>query len=608
MLRDFREKVNLKLYGAKKYVFNILRVLHILVAFSMVGVLTIYYGFEQTEKSELFLSSIIQYSFLFYIFRFIVKFVFDFNPIAFFTSNKTETFLILFLIVEGISYNFTGGLIISRFFSWLGFKGFMDFSNIIIQLFFIFYVILELFKKRNFRQAFKLHPGLVFTLSILIIVLMGTGMLMLPEMTTLNENINFTDALFMSISSVSVTGLTTFDVPEILTFKGQLVVLVLIQIGAFNTIAFAALYLLLAKFGIGLKQHSVLEDFMNKDSFSDTEGMFIKILKWVLGIELLGFILIFIFIEPTGMFAETGDRAFHSLFHAVSGFNNAGISTVPDGLMNPLLIDNYLLHLVILVLFFLGGFGMVLLFDIFEIKKLRERMRYPWKTYHFGTKITLYSTLFLLLLGAFIFYIFESDKALSGMSGMQVLVISFFESMTTRSAGFSLVDTGALSLPVLIFFLFLMFVGAGSGSSGGGIRVSTFAVMLASVYSTIRGSSQIHIFKRRISNDLVMRAYSIFIFYVVGNLVGIFVLSITEMDKLESGAFSLMDIVFEHVSAASTVGLSTGITGELSIAGKYVLIVAMFIGRVGTLTLAYLFGKKILSNNYKYPLGHTMIG
>jgi Trk-type K+ transport system membrane component len=163
-------------------------------------------------------------------------------------------------------------------------------------------------------------------------------------------------------------------------------------------------------------------------------------------------------------------------------------------------------------------------------------------------------------------------------------------------------------MPVMIVFLFLMFVGASSGSAGGGIITSTFAIMWASLISTIRGKKNTELFKRTISNDTVLKAYAIFLFFVVGNIIGPFALAITEADLLASGKYDFMDLVFEHVSAASTVGLSTGVTAELSEAGKVVLIIAMFIGRVGTLTLAYLVGKRVLSTNYKYPLGHTMVG
>lgn len=608
MLQKFRERVNLKLYDQKETVMRVFRWLHIFVALSMVGVLVYYYGFKHSESMQVALLKIIEYSFAFYILRFIVKIIYDFNPLKYIRTNWFETVLILFLIVEGIAYNVTGNLLISRFFSWLGLRDFGDFSNVFIQLFFIIYIFTEVFKKRDFRLWFKVHPGLLFVFSIGAIVVVGTGLLMLPEMSTISGSLNFTDALFTSMSSASVTGLTTVDISSILSFKGQVVVLFLIQIGALNTIAFAALYLLLAKFGIGLKQHAIMEDFMNKSTFVDAGDVFFRIIKWSIVIELIGFILIYFLFFDVSFFETSGDHLFHSIFHSVSSFNNAGLSIIPDGLMYSELQTNYLLHFITLILFFMGGFGMLYLFELLSFDRIKERLKSPWKGLSFPTKITLYTTLILLALGAIVFFIFEYNKSLEGQPWYGIISTTLFESMTTRNAGFSTVDTGALSLPVLVFFLFLMFIGAGSGSSGGGVRVTTFAVMIASVVSTIKGKPNTELFKRSLSNEIVLKAYSILLFFIFGNLIGIFVLTISEYDLIESGKFTLIDIIFEHVSAASTVGLSTGITGEMSTFGQYVLMVAMFIGRVGTLTLAYLFGKQVSSKNYKYPSGHTMIG
>lgn len=608
MVSNFREKVNLSLYNSKNAVTSLFRWLHIIIALSMMGVLTYYYGFPQTEESQEFLIRIIEFSFLFYIIRYFIKIVYDYNPFQYLRRNWVETIIVLLLIVEGITYNLFGVILASKFFESIGFKDFSDFSNLTIQLFFVAYIFMEIFKKRDFRQYFKIHPGLLFTLSIFGIIVIGTGMLMLPEMTNDGYDITFIDSLFLSTSSTSVTGLATVDVASILTTKGQIVVMFLIQLGALNTIAFAALYLLVAKFGIGIKQHDVIEDFLNDTSFLDTETMFLKIVKWTLVIEFVGFVCVFILLEPAGMFEDTSARMFHALFHSISSFCNAGLTTIPNGLMNAVVSENYLLHSVTLGLFFLGGFGMVYLFDIFGIRSLRNRMKYPWKTLRFDTKITLYTTLLLLVMGAVVFYAFEYNKSLNGKSGFGVMITTLFSSMTTRNAGFSTVDISALSLPVLVFFLFLMFVGASSGSSGGGIRVSTFAIMVSSVVSTIKRKPHVELLKRTIDNELVLKAYSIFVFFVVGNLIGIFALLVTEYEAIEAGKFLLIDIIFEHVSAASTVGLSTGITSELTEPGKIVLIIAMFVGRVGTLTIAYLFGKQVMSRRYKYPKGHTMIG
>jgi Trk-type K+ transport system membrane component len=347
---------------------------------------------------------------------------------------------------------------------------------------------------------------------------------------------------------------------------------------------------------------------MNRDSILKAKSMLAKIVIWATTFEIVGIILLFIGFGNQGVFQDTGERFFQSVFHGISGFNNAGLSTLEGGLMHPDVINNTFVHTIVLILFFLGGFGMVYVFDVFEIRRIRQRMRMPWKSFEFGTKISLYFTLGLLLFGAVVFFICEWDGTMKGKNTLDMVVTAFFESMTTRNAGFSVVDTSALTLPVLIIFLFLMFIGASSGSAGGGIRTSTFAIMWASVLSTIKGKKHTELFKRTISNDLVLKAYAIFIFFVIGNIVGPFILAISEADLLASGKYDFMDLVFEHVSAASTVGLSTGITSELSTVGKFVLIVAMFIGRVGTLTLAYLVGKRVMSKNYKYPSGHTMVG
>lgn len=607
-IRDFRERINLLIYDSKPRVLGTLSFLNILVSLTAIGVLIYNYGFEITPEVEAICFSIIQASFGFYIARFLIKFFYDFNPGRFLRDNWFEAVIIFLLLVEGIAYNIFGGMILEPVFRSIGFNEFGTFSTIFVQLYIFIIILNNLLKQRNFKPWMKIHPGWLFTISISLMTLIGGLLLMLPEMSTVEGGLPFTDSLFLSMSSVSVTGLSTVDIAETLSFKGQVVVLILIKLGGLNTIAFGALMLVVAKFGVGIKYHEVIEDFVNRDSILKAKSMLAKIVIWATAFEVIGITLLFIGFGNQGVFADPGERFFQSVFHGISGFNNAGLSTLEGGMMHPDLIHNTFVHTVIFVLFFLGGFGMIYVFDVFEIKRLRERMRTPWKSFQFGTKISLYFTLGLLLFGAVIFLIFEWDNTLEGKNALDSIVAAFFESMTTRNAGFNVVDTSALSVPVLIIFLFLMFIGASSGSAGGGIRTSTFAIMWASVLSTIKGKKHTELFRRTISNDLVLKAYAIFIFFIIGNIVGPFILAISEADLLASGKYDFMDLVFEHVSAASTVGLSTGITSELSTVGKFVLIVAMFIGRVGTLTLAYLVGKRVMSKNYKYPSGHTMVG
>lgn len=605
-IKKLRERINIKLFESKSEVLLILRWMHILVALTTIGAMVHYYGYAQTNNTQSVFFSIIQVSFGFYVFRFFMKILYDFHPWSFIKKHWLEASTVLLLIVEGFNSIFLDRLLLPHLFVRMGFNSFEGFSMLFVQGYFLFLLLLDIRKSNRSGARFKVHPSLLFTLSILVLTLFGTILLLLPEMS--EKGMSFIDALFMSMSSVSVTGLTTIDVSQALTFKGQIVLMTLIKLGGLNTIAFGALMLIAARFGVGIKYHEVIEDFLNRDSITSAESILVKIVVWATTIEVLGIILLYIGFGSEGIFSDEKVRIFHAVFHGFSGFNNAGISTLQGGMMHPDVINNYFVHTVILVLFFLGGFGMIYLFDLFEFSRLRERMQKPWKTIEFGTKISLYFTLILLVGGAVIFYIFEQSHFSSDGNVFTNIITSLYQSMTTRNAGFNVIDTGSLSMPVIITFLFLMFVGASSGSAGGGIRTSTFAIMWASLVSTIKGKKNTELFQRTISNDLVLKAYAVFLFFVVGNVVGPFVLSITEHDLLQSGQFTFLDIVFEHVSASCTVGLSTGITASLSDAGKYVLVVAMFIGRVGTLTLAYLLGKKVLSTNYKYPSGHTMVG
>lgn len=607
-LREFRETINLFIYDSKTKVLGTFSVLNFIVSLTSIALLIYYYGFPLTPEQKHTTFVWIQFSFAFYIIRFLVKVIYEFDVPTFLKKNWFEALIICWLLVEAISYNIFGVFFLDPLFRGLGFTEFNDFSIIFVQLFVFIILINSIFKKKNFKPWLKIHPGWLFTISILLMTLIGAGLLMLPEMTKGEGSMGFIDALFTAMSSVSVTGLTTVDISQMLTFKGQMVVLFMIKLGGLNTIAFGALMLIVAKFGVGIKYHEVIEDFVNKDSILKANTMLAKIVLWATTIEVIGIILLFVGFGNEGVFANSGDRLYHAIFHGISGFNNAGLSILPGGMMHPDVIHNTFVHSVIMILIFFGGFGMIYVFDLFEISRLRDRMRRPWKTIEFGTKISLYFTLGLLFFGAIVFFIFEYNNTLRHESFLSDVVSSFFQSMTTRNAGFNVVDTAALSVPVMIVFLFLMFVGASSGSAGGGIRTSTFAIMWASLISTIKGKKNTELFKRTISNDTVLKAYAIFLFFVIGNIIGPFALAITEADLLASGKYDFMDLVFEHVSAASTVGLSTGLTPELSSAGKIILIIAMFIGRVGTLTLAYLVGKRVLSTKYKYPLGHTMVG
>ena len=607
--RSFREKVNLFLYDGKDTVLNILKITNIFVTLSAIATIIILFGYKHTPENREILLQIIRGSFVFYIMSFFVRLLFNFSPKKFLKQNWVEGVLAIFLIIEGISYAGFNTLIIERFFYSIGIKEFDNISAVLIQIYFFIVLLVEL-SRGSFGKIPKinLHPSAIFMLSFTIIILAGTGLLMLPEMTSTAGSLNFLDSLFMSTSATCVTGLATVDMATEFTFKGQMVILILIKLGGLNIIAFGSFIALASKFGIKVRQHEMLEDFVNKDSVLSSKGMLGKVIRWSIAIEIIGAFLLYIFWKSDlPEVANNGDKIFSSIFHSVSAFNNAGLSLFEGGLGNAGLSDNYFVHLTITVLVFFGALGFLSIFELFDIQNLRERMRKPWKKINFSTKLSLYFSLAFVVIGLVLFYLIEKDNTLEGMSFGPAMIHSLFQSVT-RTSGFNTVDIGALAVPSLLLLCFLMFVGSSSSSTGGGIKTSTFGVLWASVWSTVKGRKHIQLFKRTISSELVKKALTVLLFFITGNLICIFLLSITEHEILAQEGKNIMDLIFEEVSAFGTVGLSTGITADLTPAGKIIIIVSMFVGRVGTLTFAYLLGREAISKKYKYPDGHTMIG
>jgi Trk-type K+ transport system membrane component len=329
-----------------------------------------------------------------------------------------------------------------------------------------------------------------------------------------------------------------------------------------------------------------------------------QIVIFTLLIECIGAFLIYLSWDVnTPFYDDAGEMIFQSVFHSISAFCNAGFSLMSGGLNEDYLQNAYILHIVVGMLIIFGSLGFPALRDIFGINNIRARLATPWKKWKLSTRIAVWATFALVLFGMGAFYLLESNtEILAGKTGFQQLVISFFQSVTTRTAGFNTVDIGALTTPTAILFIFLMFIGASSGSTGGGIKTSTFVLILLSVITTIRGKKSLELGGRSISFDLLNKAYTIFIFSATYILVGTFFLAYFEPKM------SVLDLVFEQVSAFCTVGLTRGITPDLSTPSKLILISSMYIGRVGTLTLAFALASRVDSTNYRYPKAHILVG
>ena len=606
-LSEFRERINVFLHPHRDRVLSTLKAVNVLVSLSAFGCLVAYYGFPLESDTAHRLISVIKTSFGFYVLHFLIRWFFDFHPLQFLRRNAFEAGLMGLLVIEGISDVLTGKVFLGRALDPLGIESVEDWTVWLVQAYFLVVVIMELSERARTLPRFRFHPATLFISSFLFLILGGTGLLMLPEMTAKSGGMDFLDALFTSTSATCVTGLMIEDAETFFTHKGHVVLMVLIKLGGLNIIAFGSLLALLARFGVGVRQHDVIEDFVNRGSILGSRGTLGRVILWSIGIEVLGAIALFL-LWPGGLFDTTGDRLFNSIFLSISAFNNAGISLFSGGLADPRVAEAWLVHWAVTLLVFFGALGMVAIFDLFSRDALRERMRNPWRQIRFPTKIALYYSLGLVGFGAVTYLLLESGAGgtLDGMGWTGRITTAFFQS-ATRTSGFNTVDIGAIGTPMLFLLTVLMFIGASSSSTGGGIKTSTFAVVFADLIGTIRGLQHPHLFKRTIGKTLRSRAWGILMFFLLFNLIGTFALTVTEPHLVNQDR-GFMNLLFEQVSALGTVGLSTGITAQISPIGRGILIASMIIGRVGTLTVAFAFARSVVSRNYKYPEGHTMVG
>jgi potassium uptake TrkH family protein len=392
------------------------------------------------------------------------------------------------------------------------------------------------------------------------------------------------------------------DTAYCFTLKGKTVIMMLIQVGGLNIISFATLFATFYRNSTGVKMQSLIKDMVSTEKLSNTRALLRKIFLYSFFIELTGAILLFVSWPNELKFNGMEEKIYFSVFHSVSAFNNAGFGLFTDNLYDITVRHAYNLQLVIAALIFLGGIGFIVLEDVFGRENIRERRRLRWKKLQTHSRIALNTSLILIIAGALVFLIVEYNHSIQGYGVYGSIVSSVFQSVTCRTAGFNTVDFSHLGQPVLIFMIFLMYVGASPGSTGGGIKTTTFSVILRSALSTIRGKKNVEIVKHTISSETINRAYSIALFSISLIFISTFMLTFTEPDK------DFLSLIFEEVSAFGTVGLSTGITASLSNAGKMIIILTMYIGRIGTLTLAMAITKKIVYTKYRYSEISVLVG
>ena len=358
-----------------------------------------------------------------------------------------------------------------------------------------------------------------------------------------HEGSDWLTALFTATSASCVTGLTVVDVGHYFTFKGQFVIMFLIQLGGLNIITFATFFASMYIKGVGIRHQSLMQDFFSSGNLFDANSLLRNIVTVTLLIEGIGAFAIYMLWGKDILFESISQKIFYSVFHAISAFNNAGFSLFTNNLYQGPLQNSYVLHIPIMLLIFFGSLGFSSIIDIFGVQGMRERMQLPWKKLKLSTSVALISSLVLIFFGAAVFYLTERNNVLEGKGIFGTVITSLFQSVTPRTAGFNTVDMAALTTPTLLMMIFLMFIGGSSGSTVGGIKTSTFTIILVSAWSTIRGKRNLELGRHNIAWELLNKAFSIFIFSASFVFICAFALTLFEP------GIDFIDLLFEETSA-----------------------------------------------------------
>lgn len=439
-------------------------------------------------------------------------------------------------------------------------------------------------------KGFKLNPPRVLALGFASLILLGSILLNLPIATKTGESIGYVNALFTSASAVCVTGLAVVNTGEFWSIFGQITIIILIQMGGLGFMTMATIGALIVGKKITLKERLIIKEQLNQETMS---GL-VKLTKYVIlstfAIEAIGALLLSTrFIPIYGWIKGT----YFSIFHSISAFCNAGFDLTGDSIAP--FVGDFTINMTIAALIILGGLGFTVYIDI-------SRQR-SFKKLHLHSKLVLTITGILLIIGMVVFLLIEYNNPLTlrTLSGYEKLISSFFQSVVPRTAGFYSIDMGGLHDTTVFFMVILMFIGGSPGSTGGGIKTTTFGTLMLTTISVIKGEKDVVAYRKRISNEIINRSLAIATIGIILVIVVSFVLTVTE-------SATFLDVLFETTSAFATVGLTRGITPNLTDFAKVVLTFTMYAGRVGPLTMAFAFAKQNAKKGYTYSDGNIMVG
>jgi len=445
----------------------------------------------------------------------------------------------------------------------------------------------------------KLPPAIVLALSFLIVIFVGAILLYMPF--SQKEYVPFIDCLFTATTSTCVTGLVTVTPATAFTLFGQIVILILIQVGGLGTMSFMAIILLLIKEKLSHKEKGLIKEALNKDNYDGISHFVISIVKYSLIIECIGCLLML----PV-LFKGTVYSVFQTFFLSVSAFCNAGIDILgSNSLMN--YADNFIINFTISTLIILGGLGFTVWFDITKNLrlgfKLKQKIKRIFSNFRLHTKVVLLMTISLIFGGALLILLFEYNNTLKDFSFLTKLQASYLNSVSLRTAGFATIDYSKILSPTKIIMIILMMIGASPGGTGGGLKTTTLFLIIVAIKDAFRGRDNSHVFNKGIAKSNIIRAFVICSLYVFIAIVAMLL-----MTSIED--FKPIDILFEIASAIGTVGNSIGITSSLSFISKVIIITLMYVGRLGPITIGLALRRRQEANtdNIGYPSAEILVG
>ena len=437
-------------------------------------------------------------------------------------------------------------------------------------------------------------PYMIILLSFVGVTILGGFLLSFPISVNYGKSVKLIDGFFIATSAVCVTGLSSIDIASIYNPFGQIVILILIQLGGLGVITFTSVIIILISKKIGYYTKKVVQEDINIDTTFKIEEYVTKVIFAVILIEFIGAIILFFEFIKKFSFLKA---VYYSFFHSISAFCNAGFALFSDNLYG--FKNSFIINITIPVLIFLGGIGFSTILNCYNVFRKKE------KRLTTTTKLSIKISIFLVLIGTVAIFILEysNPKTIGNLPLFQKLGAAFFQSVTTRTAGFNTVSISGLKISTSLLFIILMFIGASPGSTGGGIKTTTFGLIVLGTWATLKNRNIIEYNKRSVSWRIYNKAIVILFISLIYTSICVFLLILLERNR------NLLDLAFEVYSAFGTVGLSRDLTPNLTSISKFVLIVTMFVGRVGPLTIVLALSKsKMKKENISRPQENILIG